>query len=62
MRHSFATWALEGIEEKGIEPTPMLAVRDWMGHASVQETEGNLHRSETSLSKAVASLDAYVTA
>ena len=40
----------------------MLAVRDWMGHASVQETEGNLHRSETSLSKAVASLDAYVTA
>ena len=62
MRHSFATWALEGNEEKGIAPTPILAVRDWMGHASVQETEGYLHRSKASHSKAVANLDAYVTA
>jgi len=62
MRHSFATWALEGNEEKGIAPTPIPAVRDWMGHASVQETEGYLHRSKASHSKAVANLDAYVTA
>jgi hypothetical protein len=40
MRHTFATWALEGSEAKGIPPAPILAVRDWMGHASVQETEG----------------------
>jgi integrase len=62
MRHSFATWALEGSEEKGIAPAPILAVRDWMGHASVQETEGYLHRSKASHSKAVANLDAYVVA
>jgi integrase len=37
-------------------------VRDWMGHASVQQTEGYLHRSTASHSKAVANLDAYVTA
>ena len=61
MRHTFATWALEGNEEKGIAPAPILAVRDWMGHASVQETEGYLHRSTASHSKAVANLDAYVT-
>jgi hypothetical protein len=54
MRLSFATWALEGNEEKGIAPTPILAVRDWMGHASVKETEGYLHRSNASHSKAVA--------
>jgi hypothetical protein len=33
-----------------------------MGHASVQETEGYLHRSKASHSKAVANLDACVTA
>jgi integrase len=47
---------------KLIAPTPILAVRDWMGHASVQETEGYLHRSKASHSKAVANLDPYVTA
>ena len=62
MRHTFATWALEGNEEKGIAPAPILAVRDWMGHASIQETEGYLHRSTASHAKAVANLDAYVTA
>jgi integrase len=62
MRHSFATWAFEGNGEKGIGPTPILAARDWMGHASVQETEGYLHRSKASHSKAGANLDAYVTA
>ena len=62
MRHTFATWALGGNEEKGIAPAPILAVRDWMGHASVQEPEGYLHRSTASHAKAVANLDAYVTA
>jgi integrase len=60
MRHTFATWVLEGSEEKGIPPAPILAVRDWMGHASVQETEGYLHRSRASHARAVDQLDAYV--
>jgi integrase len=61
MRHTFATWALEGNEAKGIAPAPILAVRDWMGHASVQETEGYLHRSRARHARTVANLDAYVT-
>jgi len=61
-RHTFATWALEGCEEKGIPPTPILAVRDWMGHASVEETEGYLHRDRASRAAAVNHLDAYVSA
>ena len=60
-RHTFATWALEGNEEKGIPPTPILAVRDWMGHASVEETEGYLHRDRASHARAVNHLDAYVS-
>jgi len=60
-RHTFATWALEGNEEKGIPPAPILAVRDWMGHASVEETEGYLHRNRASHATAVNHLDAYVT-
>jgi hypothetical protein len=40
---------------------PILAVRDWMGHAGVQETEGYLPRSKASHSNAVANLDAYAT-
>jgi integrase len=60
MRHTFATWALEGSEEKGIAPAPILAVRDWMGHASVEETEGYLHRNRAAHARAVNALDAYV--
>ncbi len=52
MRHTFATWALEGNDEKGIAPAPILAVRDSMGHASVQETDGYLHRSTASTRRA----------
>jgi hypothetical protein len=37
-RHLFITWAAEGCEALGIAPTPILAVRDWAGHSSVQET------------------------
>ena len=62
MRHTFATWALEGNEEKGIPPTPILTVRDWMGHASVEETEGYLHRRRASHSAAINRLDAFVSA
>jgi integrase len=61
MRHTFATWALEGSEEKGIPPAPILAVRDWMGHASVEETEGYLHRDRARHARAVNHLDAYVS-
>jgi integrase len=61
MRHTFATWALEGNEEKGLAPVPILAVRDWMGHASVEETEGYLHRDRARHARAVNHLDAYVT-
>lgn len=60
MRHTFATWALEGSERRGIPPAPILAVRDWMGHASVEETEGYLHRDRASHARAVNHLDAYV--
>jgi integrase len=62
MRHTFATWALEGSEEKGIPPVPILVVRDWMGHASVEETEGYLRRDRARQARAVNYLDAYVTA
>jgi integrase len=60
MRHTFATWALEG-NEKGIPPAPILAVRDWMGHATVEETEGYLHRDRAKHARAVNHLDAYVS-
>jgi hypothetical protein len=53
---------LRGCEERGIPLTPILAVRDWMGHASVEETEGYLHRDRASRAAAVNHLDAYVSA
>ena len=43
MRHTFATRALEGNEETSIPPVPIQHVRDWLGHASVEETERYLH-------------------
>jgi integrase len=61
MRHTFATWALEGNEEKGLAPAPILAVRNWMGHTSVEETEGYLRRDRARPARAVNHLDAYVT-
>jgi len=61
MRHTFATWA-EGNEEKGIPPVPILVVCDWMGHGSVEETEGYLHRNRASHAAAVNYLDTYVSA
>ena len=39
---------------------PILAVRDWMGHASMEETEGYLHRDRARHARAVNHLDAYV--
>ena len=59
--HSFATWALEGSEEKGIPPVPIQHVRDWLGHASVEETERYLHVERARHARAVNHLDAYVT-
>ena len=61
MRHTFATWLLEGNERKGIAPAPILAVRDWMGHASVKETEGYLHRHRASHARAAYHIDAYTS-
>ena len=43
-RHTFITWAAEGCEALGVAPAPILAVRDWAGHSSVQETERYFHR------------------
>ena len=62
MRHTFATWALEGNEEKGIPPVPIQHVRDWLGHASVEETERYLHVERARHARAVDYLDAYVSA
>ena len=60
MRHTFATWALEGNPAKGIAPVPIHHVRDWMGHASVEETERYLHAERARYARAVDGLDAYV--
>jgi len=60
MRHTFATWALEGNPAKGIAPVPIHHVRDWMGHASVDETERYLHAERARYARAVDGLDAYV--
>jgi hypothetical protein len=53
-----------GVNRPGLvlERMPILAVRDWMGHASVQETEGYLHRSRASHARSIEHLDAYVSA
>lgn len=60
MRHTFATWALEGNEAKAIKPVPIHHVRDWMGHASVEETERYLHPERARYARSVDNLDAYV--
>ena len=60
MRHTFATWALEGSEAKAIKPVPIHHVRDWMGHASVEETERYLHPERARYARSVDNLDAYV--
>src|SRR5262249_23612581 len=59
MRHTVATWGLEGGEGKGNPPAPSLTVLDWMGPASVEETEGYLHRDRARHAGAVDHLDAY---
>lgn len=43
LRHTFATWALEGDAERGVPAENILKVRDWLGHASVEETERYAH-------------------
>jgi integrase len=60
-RHTFITWAAEGCEALGIEPAPILAVRDWAGHSSVQETERHFHRvNRRAHARHVDGLDRYV--
>ena len=42
-------------------PTPTLAVRDWAGHSSVQETERYFHRvNRRAHARHVDGLDRYV--
>lgn len=43
LRHTFTTWALEGDPARGVQPENILKVRDWLGHASVEETERYAH-------------------
>lgn len=43
LRHTFATWALEGDPARGIPPENIIRVRDWLGHSSVEETERYAH-------------------
>lgn len=60
-RHTFVTWAAEGCEALGIAPAPILAVRDWAGHSSVQETERYFHRvNRRANARHVEGLDRYV--
>lgn len=60
-RHTFITWAAEGCETLGIAPAPILAVRDWAGHSSVQETERYFHRvNRRAHARHVDGLDRYV--
>jgi len=60
-RHTFVTWAAEGREALGIAPAPILAVRDWAGHSSVQETERYFHRvNRRAHARHVDGLDRYV--
>ena len=60
-RHTFVKWAAEGCEALGIAPAPILAVRDWAGHSSVQETERYFHRvNRRAHARHVDGLDRYV--
>jgi integrase len=60
-RHTFITWAAEGCETLGIAPAPILAVRDWAGHSSVQETERYFHLfNRRAHARHVDGLDRYV--
>lgn len=58
---SAVSWAAEGCEALGIDPAPILAVRDWAGHSSVQETERYFHRvNRRAHARHVEGLDRYV--
>lgn len=60
-RHTFITWCAEGCEALGVAAAPMLAVRDWAGHSSVQETERYFHRvNRRAHARHVEGLDRYV--
>lgn len=59
-RHSFASWLLEGNEDLGIKPVDIDIVREWLGHATVQETEGYRHRLRTTYGLTINNLDCYL--
>ena len=55
------TTPTRGCEALGIAPAPILAVRDWAGHSSVQETERYFHRvNRRAYARHVDGLDRYV--
>jgi integrase len=61
LRHSFATWALEGDPASGIPAENILRVRDWMGHASVEETERYAHVNSMGATAALDALSELVS-
>lgn len=53
MRHTFGTWCAEGNPTTGVPLVPIHQLRDWMGHASVEETERYLHAQRARSGRAV---------
>lgn len=60
LRHTFATWALEGDPARGIPAENILRVRDWMGHSSVEETERYAHVNAMGATQALDALSELV--
>ena len=53
MRHTFGTWCAEGNPSTGVPLVPIHQLRDWMGHASVEETERYLHAQRARAGRSV---------
>jgi integrase len=62
LRHSFATWCLEGNPKLGFPPQNILRVRDWLGHSSVEETERYAHVNSVNAGGMLDALGAAVVA
>src|SRR5258705_6411008 len=62
LRHSFATWCLEGNAALGLAPQNPLRVRDWLGHSSVEETERYAHVNSVNVGGTLDGLGAVVVA
>jgi integrase len=61
LRHSFATWGLEGDHTNGLPAENILRVRDWMDHASVEETERYAHVNSMGATAALDALSELVS-